>query len=247
LKAAIDGALAGRAGGGYSVVVHNLANGRYTELNADQVYYAASLYKLEVLIEAYRQRDGGQLDFDSLVTLEKKYIDLDLKTLELLEILENDQVTVHDAVRAMTIVSDTPTASLLQDTLNPVRIDQTLASLGLTATESANRDLPTTARDMARLLTAIAAGQGGVSEASRTEMLSLLLQEGFRSGIVAGVPEGTPVAHKTGSYTDATHDVALVWGPGGPYIIAILTNRSYDWEPISAVSRAVWDYFAANP
>jgi beta-lactamase class A len=78
-------------------------------------------------------------------------------------------------------------------------------------------------------------------------MLSLLLQEGFRSGIVAGVPEGTPVAHKTGSYTDATHDVALVWGPGGPYIIAILTNRSYDWEPISAVSRAVWDYFAANP
>ena len=246
LHAAVESALAGREGV-YSVVVHNLANGRYAELNADPVYYAASLYKLEVLIEAYRQRDAGELDFSRLLTLEKKYIELDLKTLELLEILENDQVTVHDAVRAMTIISDTPTASLLQDTLNPVRIDQTLASLGLTATESANRNLPTTARDMARLLTAIAAGQGGVAGGSRAEMLSLLLQEGFRSGSVGGVPAGTPVAHKTGSYTDATHDVALVWSPAGPYVIAVLTNRSYDWEPIREVSRVVWEYFAANP
>jgi len=246
LKAAIEGALAGKEGS-YSVVVHNLANGRYAELNADQVYYAASLYKLEVLLEAYRQRDAGELDFSRLLTVEKKYIELDLKTLDLLEILENDQVTVHDAVRAMTIVSDTPTASLLQDTVNPVRVDQTLASLGLTATENANRELPTTARDMARLLTAIAAGEGGVTASSRTEMLSLLLQEGFRSGIIAGVPEGAFVAHKTGSYSDATHDVALVWGPTGPYIIAVLTDRSYDWEPIREVSRVVWDYFAANP
>ena len=40
-------------------------------------------------------------------------------------------VTVHDAVRAMTIASDTPTAVLMQDTLNAARVDQTLASLGI--------------------------------------------------------------------------------------------------------------------
>lgn len=246
LSAAIQSALAGREGS-YSVVVHNLANGRYAAVNEARVYYAASLYKLEVLLEAFRQRDAGQLDFARLLTLESKYVELDLNTLEALEIIENDQVTVQDAIRAMTIVSDTPTAALLQDTLNPVRVDQTLASLGLVDTENANRDLPTSARDMARLLTAIAAGEGGVSGASRGEMLSLLRQEGYRSGVIAGVPEGTVVAHKTGSYTDATHDVALVWGPTGTYIIAVLTDRSYDWAPIREVSRAVWDYFAANP
>ncbi|TMF06923.1 MAG: serine hydrolase, partial [Chloroflexi bacterium] len=53
--------------------------------------------------------------------------------------------------------------------------------------------------------------------------------------------------HKTGSYSDATHDVALVWGPKGPYVIAVLTDRSYDWDAIREVSRAVWDYFAAQP
>ena len=246
LRAAIETSLAGREGA-YSVVVHNLADGRYAAINEGKVYYAASLYKLEQLIEAYRQRDAGELDFARLLTLERKYIELDLETLELLGLLEGDMVSVHDAVRAMTIVSDTPTAALLQDTLNPVRVDQTLRSLGLSETENANRDLPTSARDMARLLAAIAAGEGGVTEASRVEMLSLLRQEGYREGVVAGVPAGTPVAHKTGSYTDATHDVALVWGPAGPYVIAVLTDRSYNWEPIREISRAVWEYFAANP
>jgi len=100
---------------------------------------------------------------------------------------------------------------------------------------------------MARLLTAIAAGEGGVNAGSRLEMLSLLEQEGYRAGDVAGVPSDTVVAHKTGSYSDATHDVALVWGPKGPYVIAVLTDRSYDWDAIREVSRAVWDYFAAQP
>jgi beta-lactamase class A len=246
LQVAVEGALAGREGS-YSVVVHNLASGRAASLNADKVYYAASLYKLEVLLEAFRQREAGQLDFARLLTLEKKYIDLDLKTLDALEILENDQVTVQDAVRAMTIISDTPTAALLQDTVGAWRIDQTLASLGLGSTQSENHDLPTTARDMARLLTAIAAGEGGVSAQSRNEMLSLLEQEGYRAGVIAGVPSEATVAHKTGSYSDATHDVALVWGPKGPYVIAVLTDRSYDWDAIREVSRAVWDYFAAQP
>jgi len=246
LKAAIEAALAGREGS-YSVVVHNLANGRYAAINEGQVYYAASLFKLELLLEAYRQREAGELDFAQLLTLEKKYVEYDLKTLEALGIIEGDMVSVHDAVRAMTIVSDTPTAVLMQDTLNAARVDQTLASLGINDTENANRELPTTARDMARLLTAIASGEAGVTEASRAEMLSLMQQEWFDDGVPAGVPDGTAVSHKTGSYADATHDVALVWGPAGPYIIAVLTDRSYDWGAIREVSRAVSDYFAINP
>jgi len=246
LRAAIEGALAGREGS-YSVVVHNLANGRYAAINEGHVYYAASLFKLELLLEAYRQRDAGQLDFARLLTLEKKYVEYDLNTLEALGLVEGDMISVQDAVRAMAIASDTPTAVLMQDTLNAARVDQTLASLGLTDTKNANRALPTTARDMARLLTAIASGGVGVSGASRVEMLSMLQQEWFDDGVPAGVPAGTVVAHKTGSYTDATHDVALVWGPTGPYLIAVLTDRSYDWEAIREVARAVWGHFAANP
>ncbi len=232
--------------GEYSVVVRNLEDGRSASLNAGRVYYAASLFKLALLLEAYRQRDAGELDFAELLTLEEKYVEYDLNTLEDLGLEEGDMLTLADALKAMIIVSDTPTAVMVQDKVNPWRVDQTLKSLGITDMSVTTYDLPTTAGDMALLMAAVAAGEG-VSEGSRREMLALLLQESIRDGIPSGVPPNLAVAHKSGNFTDATHDVALVWGPGGPYVIAVLSDRSWDSRPIAAVSRAVWDYFAAHP
>jgi beta-lactamase class A len=210
------------------------------------VYYAASLFKLALLLEAYRQRDAGEIDFSQLLTLDEEYASYDLNTLEFLELEVGDMLTLADALRAMIIVSDTPTAVMVQDVVNPWRVDQTLRSLGLNDMSVMSTDLPTTARDMALLMEAVAAGEGVTAE-SRSEMLALLLQEWIRGGIPSSVPASSAVAHKTGNLTNATHDVALVWGPAGPYIIAVLSDRSWDWEATVAVSRAVWDYFAANP
>ena len=98
---------------------------------------------------------------------------------------------------------------------------------------------------MYSVISAIATGDG-VSEGSRQEMLSLMAQEWFRNGVVAGIPAGTPFAHKTGSFTDATHDVAVVEGLAGPYIIVVLSDRSSHWGPIASVSDAVWRYFAGE-
>jgi beta-lactamase class A len=244
LAAVIRTTLAGYEGD-YSVVVHNLSDGRYAALNERQVYYAASLFKLALLLEAYRQRDAGQLDFSELLTLTEEYAEYDLNTLEALELEVGDQFTVADALRPMIIVSDTPTAVLIQDTVNPVRAQETLEALGATDMSLLSTDLPTTARDMALLMESVAVGHGVTAE-SRREMLALLLQESVRDGIPYGVPANTAVAHKSGNYTDATHDVALVWGPAGPYVIAVLSDRYFDSRPIAAVSSAVWDYFGGS-
>ena len=48
------------------------------------------------------------------LTLEKKYAEQDLGTLDSLGLIEGDMVTVADAVRAMIVVSDTPTAVLMK-------------------------------------------------------------------------------------------------------------------------------------
>lgn len=232
--------------GTYSVVVRNLEDGRSASLNEGEVYKAASLFKLALLLEAYRQRDAGEIDFSELLTLEEKYMEYDFGTLELLGLEEGDMLTLADALKAMIIVSDTPTAVMVQDAVNPVRVEQTLRSLGINDMSVLTAELPTTARDIALLMEAVAAGAGTTAE-SRREMLALLLQERIRGGIPAGVPANSAVAHKTGNLTNITHDVALVWGPGGPYVIAVLSDRSWESQPLAAVSRAVWDYFAANP
>jgi beta-lactamase class A len=245
LLARILDTLAG-ATGEHSVVVHNLIDGRYAGVNQEHVYYAASLFKLGVLYEAYRQRDSGEIDLSRVVTLEEEYAANDLGTLSSLDLRADDTLSLQDALRVMVIVSDTPTAVLLQETLGGSRIDATLRGLGLADTEFYNPELPATARDMARLLEALAVGER-VSADSRRDMLSLLIQESYREGVVAGVPSGTAVAHKTGSYAVATHDAALVWAPAGPYLIVVMSDQANDWPLTSRVSATVWDYFAQSP
>lgn len=232
-------------GGDYSVVVHNLLDGRYAAFNESRVYYGASLFKSSIMYEAFIQRDAGNLDFEMEVVLEEEYVAYDLGTLEFLELEEGDVITVADAIRAMTIASDTPTAVLMQDLVG-VEADRTLLRLGIEDTQFLNPDLPATADGMARLFAAIASGEG-VSDASRLEMLSLMRQEHFGDGVIAGAPAGTAIAHKTGSFANATHDVAIVWGPAGPYIIAVMTDASYTFDPVRDVAAAVWAYFEANP
>lgn len=231
--------------GEYSVVVHNLVDGRYAAYNETSVYYAASLFKASLLYEAYRERDAGDLDFSTKVELTEEYVAYDLGTLDYLELEAGDMITIEDAIRAMTIVSDTPSAVLIQDLIG-VQADQTLLNLGLQETQFLNSQLPTSARDMAWLIEAIASGEG-VSNESRLEMLQLMRQEWFVEGVIAAAPSGTAVAHKTGSYADASHDAALVWGPAGPYVIVVMTDASYDFAHVRDVAQAVYDYFAANP
>jgi beta-lactamase class A len=245
LAAVIQKAIGGYEGT-FSVVVRNLEDGRTASLDGARIYDAASLFKVALLLEAYRQRDAGELDFGQLLTLTEEYVAYDFGTLGPLGLEEGDAVTLEDALKAMIIVSDTPTAVLVQDTVNPARVDATLRSLGLVDMSVAVFELPTTARDMVLLMEAVASG-AGVTEGSRREMLALLLQESVRDRIPAGLPPGTAVAHKTGNLNNVTHDVALVWGPGGPYIIAVLSDRFYETTNIADLSTAVWDYFAKNP
>jgi beta-lactamase class A len=245
LQAAVEGALAG-FGGSASVVVENLQNGRYAATNESQTWYAASTFKAAILLTAYQQRDAGLLDFDKIVTLEDKYTQYDLGTLEGLGLRTNDQVTVRDAIKGMIVVSDTTLAALMQDQVGGNNVDATLRDIGATVMTVNSHDLPTTALDLAHLMIAITAGQG-VSAESRDEMLSLLAQEWYTEGIVAGLPAGSQYAHKSGSYGAAVHDAGIVWGPAGPYVIVVMTDGSGAWTPIADVSAAVWNYFASGP
>ena len=244
LQAAVEGALSG-LGGSASVVVQNLQDGRYAATNESQTWYAASTFKAAILLTAYQQRDAGLLDFDKVVTLEDKYTQYDLGTLDGLGLRTNDQVTVRDAIKGMIVVSDTSLAALMQDQVGGNNVDATLRDIGATVMTVNSHDLPTTALDLAHLMIAITAGQG-VSAESRGEMLSLLAQEWYTQGIVAGLPAGTQYAHKSGSYGAAVHDAGIVWGPAGPYVIVVMTDGSGAWTPIADVSAAVWDYFASG-
>ncbi|HXG36223.1 MAG TPA: serine hydrolase, partial [Dehalococcoidia bacterium] len=179
---------------GLSVVIENLRDGRSAFINADQVHFAGALFHLSVLYEAFRQKEAGQLDFARVLKMEEKYARYSQGSLELLEMRAGDTYRVRDALNAMIVVSDTPSALLLKE-LTGSRQDETLKMLGLTSTSFNDDNQPTTARDITRLLKAIARAEGVASD-SRQQMLALLMQEAVRDGIPALLPLDTRVAHK---------------------------------------------------
>jgi beta-lactamase class A len=153
---------------------------------------------------------------------------------------------VGDAVRAMVTLSDNASATLLLDLLGHRTIDATMVSLGLRESSVNTTELPTTAADMALLMEAIVRGTGLDARAA-ADMTALLLDQETRYGIPRGIPPDVPVGNKTGTWDGATHDVAIVFAPSGPYVIAVLTDHSWDWDLITRVSRAVYTFWDPSP
>jgi beta-lactamase class A len=230
--------------GRYGVVVRNLTDGTEAAVQPDRVFYAASLYKLAILYEVYRQERQGRIDFSQTLTITEDAAEQDLGTLDLLGWSAGSVITVAQAIEAMITVSDNASAVLLGDLVGWHNVDQGLRELGLRSTRVNDPELPVTAADLARLLDRIACGQAVDEQASR-EMIELLTRQRVRDRLPALLPEGVVIANKTGNWTNATHDAGIVYSPRATYVIVVLSETAWQSEPIAQLSAAVYAYF--NP
>ncbi len=123
-------------------------------------------------------------------------------------------------------------------------------------------NLQSTPAEMGRILAAIydcTQGQGLLLEVypdrfTPEECLSILFymtHDEFQEMVWAGLPRpnATWIIHKHGFAFESHSDVALVWGPAGPYVISIFLYRRgwMDWATsngtMKAVSRITWNFF----
>jgi beta-lactamase class A len=75
-------------------------------------------------------------------------------------------------------------------------------------------------------------------------MAALMESETFDNGLAAGVPADALVAHKTGNWPNARHDVGIVFGPKSTYVIVILSdNRSGSYDMTKTISSLVYEAF----
>lgn len=116
--------------------------------------------------------------------------------------------------------------------------------LGWQDTEGSGNDL-TSPRDMARLCELIEQGVG-LSETAREGILDTMKRQQLNQRIPAGLPEGTVVAHKTGSLRGVRNDAGIVYAEQ-PYVIGIfsknLTDEDGGVRAMVEISRAIWAAF----
>ena len=235
-------AIVGDAAPSYGIYVQNLDDGTGAGINQDEVYPAASIFKLYVMWEAFRQESLGVLSFDETMEVTAYYKAFDVGT-ELVK--EGQVVTVAEALDLMMVSSDTPTAVLLQDRLGFRNINAALAALGITNSGLFYPDNPpsATARDVGVLLRAIAGG-GVLPPESHDAMVALLLSGVPDNGLRAGVPADVEVGHKTGFLDGAQHDAGIVFMEGSPYILVAMWDRESGENLIEQISREVYEYYA---
>ena len=194
-----------------------------------QSRYAASLLKLYIMLAAYESEAQGNFS-----TAEHEY-----------------------SLYGMIANSDNEEANYLTDAIGGIdKVNALIAPYGYSDTvlnKYIGLGLPgpenvSSVSDCARLLHDIYTGSLISPEASR-EMLNLLLRQGIRTKLPVALPEGTPIAHKTGEYIDeANHDVGIVFTGEGKsdYIICVMVNNVDEDEARYInidLSRLAWNYF----
>ncbi len=244
--------------GTMGVYAKNLDTGEEIAIGADTRFPTASLIKVAVMAEVFRQIETGRLRKDQVVVLKEADKAGD-ETVPLNMLHDGTALTVSDLLHFMIAYSDNTATNLLVGLVGTASVDALLDSLGLTKTRLYRptfRDgkadvLPeeekefglgsTTPREAARLLEGIAHGKV-VSRAAGEAMIALLSEQQDRAMIPRSLPfsrDKILVANKTGwdeeklpdakgFKGDVRNDAAYVKGPKARYVIAICARRIRD-------------------
>jgi len=236
----------------------NLETGDVVAVNADQRFPTASLIKIAVMAEVYRQIEAGKFGKNTPVTLRDADKAGD-ETIPLNMLHDGTVLTVSDLLKFMIAYSDNTATNLLVGMVGTANVDALLDSLGLTKTRLYRptfRDgradvLPeeekefglgsTTPREAATFMELIAQGKV-VSRRACDEMIALLATQQDRAMIPRSLPfekDDILVANKTGwdeeknpdargFKGDVRNDAAYVKSPRARFVIAICARRIRD-------------------
>ena len=232
--------------------------------NADHYFHAASTMKLAVLLGVFRQIGRGALTLDAPVHVRNRFTSIADGEPFMLELGNDSDPDVHGhlgkslTVRELAYWMITKSSNLatnllvevigidtIQTALDELQIDGLRVLRGVEdhAAFAANLNNEVTANGLAKLLRLIAEGKAYSQEAS-DEMLGILLDQHFRSGIPAGLPKTARIAHKTGNISTVHHDAGIVYLDGRkPYVLVVLTQFRAETGRGTAVAEVSRDIF----
>jgi len=267
LAAAIRDRIAQVPGAEVAVSFRDLASGDSLDLNADVEFHAASTMKIPVMLEVLRSVEAGRLGLDQGILLVNRFhsivdgspysLDASDDSDSLVYTLVGQRVPVRELMERMIVRSSNLATNALVALVGADRANATAHSLGATHIRvlrgvedlkayDAGLNNTTTSADLAVLLEKIERREA-LGAASAQLMKDILLRQQLNDEIPAGLPPGTPVAHKTGSITATLHDAAIVYPPNRkPYVLVVLTRNIPQEETarrlIVDISRLTWNH-----
>lgn len=236
-------------------VIRNLDTGESIGHNENLVVPSASLIKVPVMIEAFRQIESGVLNPDSRMSVNPEKV-VPFSVLEFLD--SRNTYTLLDLIRLMIIYSDNTAANLLIDLLGMAKINGCIQELGLKETklqrkmmdsESRKNGLEnlTTAGEMAELL--IRLNRGEIIDSSRSgQVLEIMKGQADECMMRVELPDEIPIARKSGELENLNHEMAIVYGKRFNYLYVFFvwdaSSNNESRQILQRTSKIVYDYFS---
>lgn len=235
------------------VAVIDLKTGERWSHHGATLFPQASAIKIPILIEMFRLREAGKLDFNERVTLQPSelvggsgVLQNRLKTGPL-------TVTIEEMVREMIASSDNTATNWCIRRVGMANINQTMSNLGFLNTRlqrvmidqaaaTRNEENISTPEEMASIVKLIHEGKAVNAKASAgmIEMMKLV-----KADMRKAIPAQIEIATKVGDLTGVRTETGIVYLPGRPFAISVMGTYLKDgFSPVEDITRMIFEHFA---
>lgn len=258
--------------GKLGLAARNLTTGEELSLHERLRFPTASMIKIGILLELFRQCERGSLSLEDKLTLHDA--DKVAGSGILIDLMPGLDLTLQDTAVLMMALSDNTATNMLIELLGREEINEALRAAGMRHTELRNKidfDLLAksndnfavgTPRDFVELLTRLYR-QELLSPESTERMLAIMRIQKYMDRFRRYLPfnpyaeelgreQDLWVASKTGSLPGVCCEAGLIGTPAGVYALAVMTKDVRDESVhaenegvlvIARISRMVYEYW----
>lgn len=218
-----------------SVYYKDLGTGRWVGIGEDAPYIPASLLKAVIMIAYFKQAEDSPDTLQQKLLFSKEAEIKNLNTYDAPSGLEDKQsYTISDLIRRMIVDSDNGAKDLLLSNINRNSLNEVYTDLGLKNPDESAGTYTISAKNYS-LFFRVLYNSTYLSRQYSEEALKLLGGSTFSDGLLSGLPKDTVVAHKFGESVRQAdggtlqielHDCGIVYKPGKPFLLCIMTKGS---------------------
>lgn len=238
LKQSLELLLSGLQGK-YGIYFSSLAETQELRMNQDEVFIAASVNKIPIMIAFFKAVEQGTIKEDGVYVLKEEDIqDYGTGSMRYQEI--GTKYSFSQLVELAGKESDNTAAYILFKQVND-QVEKLLDDLQMENTSIEKNT--TTAWEMGQLLTQLYQDKL-LKAANKDKLLLALTDTDFEDRIPAGLPDYIKVAHKIGNEVGVLNDCGIILA-SKPYVLCILSQDVLEEEAVVVlpkISRLFWEF-----
>ena len=219
----------------------------------DESFQSASLIKIPMIIEGYRQAEKKEIYLNQPLTIPRFEVTRGSGVLHTLS--DKVMLTVEDLLTLMITISDNTSTNMMMNMLGFDEINQCIKDLGLQNTIlqrrmfdfkalKEGRDNTISAADTVTCLKAIHTGDFLTKE-SQEKIMFIFEQQQMKDKLPSQMGKGVKVGNKTGNIRGVAHDAAIIRSEKETVYAAVLTEEFALEEEsrriISRIGKLIYD------